>query len=282
PIPRRRRELPLRRRAAVVVLLDQLRDHRASPFDAATADDAGRAVLVRPGGPRRQYVKTTVGHGFSLLLQRRDVPVVERLRNVRQPGEDPGADRPDARRPQLHVGGPHRGAPRRAVWSARKSLRDRAGLRASPRAPARVLGRTRLVGGPEYCGHTDRRGLPCLRTRQLPAEGLPGIGPRAGPRRAPQHRVPVPGEAAVTAAGDGQAGRIPSGRFRELGTINWVMAKLAARRMRVPEMHLFTTLGQRQVLFWTWSMYSGRLLRGRLPAIDTELVILRVAHVRGC
>ncbi|ORW36301.1 4-carboxymuconolactone decarboxylase [Mycobacterium paraense] len=76
--------------------------------------------------------------------------------------------------------------------------------------------------------------------------------------------------------------RIPSGRFRELGPVNWVMAKAAARRMRVPEMHLFTTLGQRQVLFWTWSMYSGRLLRGRLPAIDTELVILRVAHVRGC
>jgi AhpD family alkylhydroperoxidase len=77
-------------------------------------------------------------------------------------------------------------------------------------------------------------------------------------------------------------GRIPSGRFRELGPVNWVMAKLAARQMRVPEMHLFTTLGQRQLLFWTWSMYSGRLLRGRLPAIDTELVILRVAHLRGC
>jgi 4-carboxymuconolactone decarboxylase len=77
-------------------------------------------------------------------------------------------------------------------------------------------------------------------------------------------------------------GRIPSGRFRELGPVNWVMARAAARRMRVPEMHLFTTLGQRQLLFWTWSLYSGRLLRGRLPAIDTELVILRVAHLRSC
>jgi AhpD family alkylhydroperoxidase len=86
----------------------------------------------------------------------------------------------------------------------------------------------------------------------------------------------------VSGAQDGPVGRIPSGRFRELGPVNWVMAKVAARRMRVPEMHLFTTLGQRQVLFWTWSMYSGRLLRGRLPAIDTELVILRVAHLRGC
>ena len=86
----------------------------------------------------------------------------------------------------------------------------------------------------------------------------------------------------MSAAQDGPVGRIPSGRFRELGPVNWVLAKLAARRMRVPEMHLFTTLGQRQLLFWAWSIYGGRLLRGRLPAIDTELVILRVAHLRAC
>jgi AhpD family alkylhydroperoxidase len=86
----------------------------------------------------------------------------------------------------------------------------------------------------------------------------------------------------MTAAGDGHVGRIPSGRFRELGPVNWVMAKVAARRMRVPEMHLFTTLGQRQLLFWAWSIYGGQLLRGRLPVIDTELVILRVAHLRSC
>jgi len=77
-------------------------------------------------------------------------------------------------------------------------------------------------------------------------------------------------------------GRIPSGRFRELGPVNWVLAKLAARQVRAPEMHLFTTLGQRQLLFWTWSIYSGRLLRGRLPTVDTELVILRVGHLRAC
>ncbi len=77
-------------------------------------------------------------------------------------------------------------------------------------------------------------------------------------------------------------GRIPSGRFRELGPINWVLAKLAARTVRAPEMHLFTTLGQHRLLFLAWSIYSGRVLRGRLPAIDTELVILRVAHVRAC
>jgi AhpD family alkylhydroperoxidase len=80
----------------------------------------------------------------------------------------------------------------------------------------------------------------------------------------------------------GQVGRIPSGGFRELGPINWVIAKLGARVVRAPEMHLLTTLGQRQVLFWTWGIYSLWLLRGRLPKIDTELVILRVAHLRSC
>jgi len=77
-------------------------------------------------------------------------------------------------------------------------------------------------------------------------------------------------------------GRIPPGRFRQLGPINWVIAKLGARTVRAPEMHLFTTLGQRQLLFWTWLAYGGRLLRGKLPTIDTELVILRVGHLRAC
>ncbi|BBZ37289.1 carboxymuconolactone decarboxylase family protein [Mycobacterium conspicuum] len=77
-------------------------------------------------------------------------------------------------------------------------------------------------------------------------------------------------------------GRIPPGRFRQLGPINWVVAKLAARQVRAPEMHLFTTLGHRQLLFWTWAIYSGRLMRGRLPTIDSELVILRVGHLRSC
>lgn len=81
---------------------------------------------------------------------------------------------------------------------------------------------------------------------------------------------------------NGEVARIPSGRFRELGPINWVLAKLAARTVRAPEMHLFTTLGQHRLLFLVWSIYGGRLLRGRLPAIDTELVILRVAHLRAC
>jgi AhpD family alkylhydroperoxidase len=86
----------------------------------------------------------------------------------------------------------------------------------------------------------------------------------------------------MTANQGGRVGRIPPARFRQLGPINWVITKLAARQVRAPEMHLFTTLGQRQLLFWAWAVYGTRLLSGRLPRVDTELVILRVAHLRAC
>jgi AhpD family alkylhydroperoxidase len=86
----------------------------------------------------------------------------------------------------------------------------------------------------------------------------------------------------MTGNQNGQVARIPSGRFRQLGPINWVLAKAGARTVGAPEMHLFTTLGYRQSLFWAWLLYGARLLRGRLPRVDTELVILRVAHLRQC
>jgi alkylhydroperoxidase family enzyme len=78
-----------------------------------------------------------------------------------------------------------------------------------------------------------------------------------------------------------QSGRVPAGGFRELGPINWVLAKSAARTVRAPKMHLFATLGQHKRLFLSMMPYSALLLRGRLPQVDTELVILRVAHLRG-
>ena len=78
-----------------------------------------------------------------------------------------------------------------------------------------------------------------------------------------------------------QVGRIPAGGFRELGPINWVLAKSAARTVRAPKMHLFATLGQHKRLFLAMMPFSALLLRGRLPQVDTELVILRVAHLRG-
>ncbi len=77
-------------------------------------------------------------------------------------------------------------------------------------------------------------------------------------------------------------GRIPPGDFRRLGPINWVIAKVSARVVRAPQMHLFATLGQHRLLFLCWAIYGTRLMRGRLPAADSELVILRVAHLREC
>jgi AhpD family alkylhydroperoxidase len=88
----------------------------------------------------------------------------------------------------------------------------------------------------------------------------------------------------VTRADDetGQVGRIPpSGRLRDLGMLNWIVAKFAARTVGASQMHLFATLGQHKRLFLAMMPYSALLLRGRLPRADTELVILRVAHLRG-
>ena len=82
--------------------------------------------------------------------------------------------------------------------------------------------------------------------------------------------------------GTGQVGRIPpSGRLRDLGMLNWIVAKFAARTVGASQMHLFATLGQHKRLFLAMMPYSALLLRGRLPRADTELVILRVAHLRG-
>lgn len=77
--------------------------------------------------------------------------------------------------------------------------------------------------------------------------------------------------------------RIPLGGRRELGVFGWVFCRLAARRSGVPEVHLFTVLGQHKRVFWLWALFTGMLLnRGRLPKPDTEIVILRVGHQRGC
>ena len=77
--------------------------------------------------------------------------------------------------------------------------------------------------------------------------------------------------------------RIPtSPGLRDLGVANWVFCKLAARRQHVPQAHLFTTLGQHRRLLWSWLPFGGVLMRGgKLPTRDTELVILRVGHLRG-
>ncbi len=78
--------------------------------------------------------------------------------------------------------------------------------------------------------------------------------------------------------------RIPPGGFKELGPINWAIAKLGARGIRAPKFHLFNVLGQHKLLFLAWLPYSAILLGllSKLPVKDAEVVILRIGHLRDC
>ena len=78
--------------------------------------------------------------------------------------------------------------------------------------------------------------------------------------------------------------RIAPGGFKELGPVNWAIAKIGARAIRAPRFSLFNVLGQHRLLFLAWLPFSGVLLGmlSKLSARDTETVILRVGHLRNC
>jgi AhpD family alkylhydroperoxidase len=72
-------------------------------------------------------------------------------------------------------------------------------------------------------------------------------------------------------------GQCPAGLFGR------VVEPVAARVSGTRSMHLFGVLSHHPGLFRGWLMFAGRLMpRGKLPRRDTETVILRVAHLRGC
>lgn len=77
--------------------------------------------------------------------------------------------------------------------------------------------------------------------------------------------------------------RIPPGGLAELGVINWIAWRLLSAGARTPNAHLFSTLGRQRKLFRAWLRFSARLMPGGLlTRHETELVILRVAHLRDC
>ncbi|WP_405486536.1 carboxymuconolactone decarboxylase family protein [Nocardia sp. NBC_00511] len=77
--------------------------------------------------------------------------------------------------------------------------------------------------------------------------------------------------------------RIAPGRLRELGPVNWVVWQALSRAAGTEDAHLFSTLGRTGGLFRGWLHYSGRLMPGgKLRRYESELVILRVAHLRQC
>ncbi|GAA3512196.1 carboxymuconolactone decarboxylase family protein [Dietzia aurantiaca] len=76
--------------------------------------------------------------------------------------------------------------------------------------------------------------------------------------------------------------RIRPGGFRELGPIGWAVNRLGARVTGKRDVHLFATLGHARRLFPAWLAYSGMMMPfGVLDRRTTELVILRIAHLRG-
>ena len=79
------------------------------------------------------------------------------------------------------------------------------------------------------------------------------------------------------------APRIAPGSRGELGLPTWAFTRIAGVAMRSNPPNLFTTIGRHRGLFRGWLMFAGRLMPGgKLPRRDTELVILRVAHLRSC
>jgi AhpD family alkylhydroperoxidase len=79
------------------------------------------------------------------------------------------------------------------------------------------------------------------------------------------------------------APRIAPGRLSELGPINWVLCRVISRLAGVPDAHLFSTLARQRGLFRGWLVFASRLMPGgTLSREDTELAILRVAHLRAC
>lgn len=77
--------------------------------------------------------------------------------------------------------------------------------------------------------------------------------------------------------------RIAPGGRREVGLPIWLVGRIAGRVAGTGPPNLFMTLGRHRGLFLGWLVFAGRLMPGgRLPRRETELVILRVAHLCRC
>jgi AhpD family alkylhydroperoxidase len=106
----------------------------------------------------------------------------------------------------------------------------------------------------------------------------------AGDRPAGAPGTPPAGDRPAGARGPAPAApRVAPGGRREVGRFAWAFSHLAGRVSRTTPPNLFLTLGRRPKLFRAWLRFAGRLMpRGTLPRRESELVILRVAHLRAC
>ena len=222
-VPRRRRELPLRRRAVVGVLLGELRDHRAPAVHAAAARRCAACrspssastgpATCRNASPPPAFTSPPAAAPARCGTSTRRSPTRARswCRSRRCPTAATTCGWPapwSAARPGMVS----RVRPSRSGWAASFAMRTGSSTRKDSTCPATDR------------RHPDRRGMPGLRARQLPAARLPRARPGPRSRRAPQHGVALPGQASVTGL---RMVRHPAGRVRDIGPINWIVARLA-------------------------------------------------------
>jgi AhpD family alkylhydroperoxidase len=77
--------------------------------------------------------------------------------------------------------------------------------------------------------------------------------------------------------------RVVPGDRADVGIRAWALSRALGAVSRTNPPNLFLTLGRHRRLFRGWLRFASRLMpRGRLPRRETELAILRVAHLRRC
>ncbi|WP_394824835.1 carboxymuconolactone decarboxylase family protein [Pendulispora albinea] len=79
------------------------------------------------------------------------------------------------------------------------------------------------------------------------------------------------------------APRIAPGTLSEIGLVNDLVARACGWFAGTGRPNLFTTLAKHRPLFRGWLGFASTIMpRGTLPRRETELAILRVAHLRAC
>jgi AhpD family alkylhydroperoxidase len=77
--------------------------------------------------------------------------------------------------------------------------------------------------------------------------------------------------------------RVTPGTPSEIGRVNTAITWLLGAATGGPPPNLFTTLARHRRLFRPWLRFAGGLMPGgTLPRDESELVILRVAHLTDC
>lgn len=77
--------------------------------------------------------------------------------------------------------------------------------------------------------------------------------------------------------------RIGPGTPERIGRVNTLIARVLGAATGTGPPNLFTTLARHRRLYRPWLLFASRLMPGgRLPAVDGELIILRVAASCGC